>query len=269
MKTKIICFGTFLMLCISSIVNAQITNRRTFPPVVQNNDISKWHAHPDSSVFQFSLSPDHFLIGTLNGYLGRKYFNPKENTIDNYKDAKHLKNYIFEFIKEHYQTIPDNSKSEYLEDQKVATIINSYFDKEGKILIKELENENELYSYILGKYLKYGEHLDADIYKIQIVNSFEGDLVYKSLKQLGCDKILYKRYRGYIPNSQIYYFEATPRMIKYFKSLSDLKEKILDESILSYLVNNTNNTKDDIKRIMEEMEIKEVNKVKDAFRNEI
>lgn len=258
-------FILVLFLTISLKTTAQISTNRSFPPINGNKDDKKWYAHPDSTDFNFSISPDYFLLGTLNGYMGRKYSNPEENTIDSYKAATHLKRYIFDFIKNHYYTSPDSTDAYFIKDDKVAKKINSYFDQDGKITLQDLKDENELYSYILGKYLVYGEHLDEKIYKIIIVNSFEGDLVYKSLKQIGCDKILYKIYRGYIPTSQVYYFEATPRMIKFFKSFANLKDKISHESILSYLEIRSISTLNEIKRMRNESKNKEFNRIKAAF----
>ena len=222
----------------------------------------KWAEHPDSTEFSIDISADYFLIGTLNGYLGRKYYNTVENSIDQYKNANQLKNYIYNFVQEYYQITPDTTERYYLKSPIVAKKINSYFDQEGKITLIGFKNESETYSYILGKYLRYGEHLKNNIYKIQLVNSFEGNLVYRSLKDLGCDNILYKNYRGYIPTSQFYYFEATPRMIKLFNTFTTLKEAMKREYLTSFI---ENKSYESIEKDFQEFKEREYKKVEIAF----
>lgn len=101
-----------------------------------------------------------------------------------------------------------------------------YFDEEGDFENEKLDTEEKMYSFLLGVYLRYGEQLKGNIYQIHISSSAKNKVIYQVLKELECDKIVYKYLRDFLPSLDIFYFQATPRMIKYFNEVEREKEEL-------------------------------------------
>jgi len=72
------------------------------------------------------------------------------------------------------------------------------------------------------------------IFFISVSNSPKRVEIYEFLRSLGCNNIIYKDYKGLIPVSTKFYFEATPRIIKYYNLIKNDKKKFenFDEEIL-------------------------------------
>jgi hypothetical protein len=189
----------------------------------------------DSSNFEIKIHPDFFLLGTFSDYLGRFQYIDRENQIDRYYPyeeslAKYLNSYIYQNYNQKGELKVEKTKHSKLSLPALAKKIHSeYFDEAGNFIDQKLDTDEKRYSFLLGLYLRYGEKLDDNIYKIQVVNSPKDKPLYSILKELECDKIFYKFLRGYIPSSDFFYFAATPRMIKYFNTI-DKENKELIES---------------------------------------
>lgn len=186
----------------------------------------------DSSNFEIKINPDFFLLGTFSDYMGRFQYIDRENQIDRYYPYEEpLAGYISNFISNHYLIQPELkfTESRYFEifSPKLASQLHSkYFNGEGDFIDEKLDTEEKKYSFILGAYYRYGEQLEGNVYKIQVANSPKDKQLYRILKDLESDKIVYKFLRGYRPSSDIFYFVATPRMIKYFKTIKKAKEEL-------------------------------------------
>jgi len=186
----------------------------------------------DSINFKAEINSDFFLLGTLSDYMGRFRYVDRKNQIDRYYPYEEpLTNYIAKFIKENYKIVPDTvfktSRHSEIFSSKLANEIHTkYFDEKGSFINSTLDSEVKKYSFLTGVYYRYGEQLEGNIYKIQVANSPKDKEIYQILKDLDCDKLVYKFLRGYIPTSDIFYFEATPRMIKYFNTVKKEKEEL-------------------------------------------
>lgn len=191
----------------------------------------------DSTGFETKINPDFFLLGTFSDYMGRFQYVDRETQIDRYYPYEEtLAKYISDFIFKNYNLKTDfkfskTRHSEIFSPTLAKQLHDKYFDKNGNFFDELLDTEEKKYSFLLGTYYRYGEQLEGDIYKIQVVNSPKDKQLYTILKELDCDKIVYKFLRGYIPTSNIFYFVATPRMIKYFKTIEKEKE-VLRKSFL-------------------------------------
>lgn len=186
----------------------------------------------DSSNFEIKINSDFFLLGTFSDYMGRFQYIDRENQIDRYYPYEEpLAGHISNFINNHYLIQPELkiAESRYSEifSSKLASQLHSkYFNKEGNFIDEKLDTDEKRYSFLLGAYYRYGEQLEGNIYKIQVANSPKDKQLYEILKDLESDKIVYKFLRGYRPSSDIFYFVATPRMIKYFITIKKEKEEL-------------------------------------------
>lgn len=189
------------------------------------NAQSNWGQPKDSTNFEVIINPDFFLLGTFSDYLGRFQYIDREIQIDRYLPAEEsLSEYIIDFINQYYYSgselkLAESRHSKILNPRLAKQLHSEYFDKNGKFIDDKLDTEEKKYSFLLGVYLRYGQHLDNNIYKIQVANSPKDTQIYTILKDLESDKIVYKFLRGYLPSSDIFYFVATPRMIKYFNTV--------------------------------------------------
>jgi hypothetical protein len=64
---------------------------------------------------------------------------------------------------------------------------------------------------------------------------------------VNCNKIYYKLYRNYIPTSQVFYFEATPIMVKYFNIIEEEKAKLSESYERVYLARDSEESKENKK----------------------
>ena len=108
-------------------------------------------------------------------------------------------------------------------------------------------------SFILGVFLRNGEKINDDIYKIQLANSPKHQNVYDMLKQLDCPKIFFKRL-DHIPRMYIIYFQATDLMKKYFTTVVNQQKKLLNSKINSLRTSET--LKSQYKEIMAKENLK-------------
>nr|WP_315147108.1 hypothetical protein [uncultured Flavobacterium sp.] len=186
----------------------------------------------DSINFKTEINSDFFILGTLSDYMGRFQYVDRKNQIDRYYPYEEpITKYIAKFINENYKIVVDtvfktSRHSEFFSSKLAKEIHTKYFDEKGSFIDSTLNSEVKKYSFLTGVYYRYGEHLEGNIYKIQIANSPKDKEIYQILKDLECDKLTYNFLRGYIPSSDIFYFEATPRMIKYFNTVKKEKEEL-------------------------------------------
>lgn len=184
----------------------------------------------DSANFEVNINPDYFLLGTFSDYWGRFHYIDRETQIDRYYPYEEsLANYVNNFIYKNYSSKRDlkfkeSRHSELFNPTLAKQLHSEYFDVKGNFIDEKLDTDEKKYSFLLGTYLRYGNQVTDNIYKIQIYNSPKDKQIYQILKDLESDKIIYKLYRDNIPSSEVFYFVATPKMIKYFKTLE--KENI-------------------------------------------
>lgn len=226
----------------------------------------------DSSNFEIKINPDYFLLGTFSDYINRFYRIDKNTQIDIYDaDEESLAKYISTFIVQHYNIknevkIISSRHSQIIIPSLAQQLNTRFFDEKGNYLNITLDSEDKMYSFLLGAYYRYGKHLDGNIYKIQVANSQKDIFLYRILKDLECDKLVYKFLRGYIPSSDFFFFEATPRMIKYFKTIEKEKE-ILDNSFLKNTLNSlSEDKKSEIKETLNQYDKEIIKNLKAIFK---
>jgi len=183
--------------------------------------LTKDFRYKDSVNFEVKIDPDFFLLGTFSDYMGRFAYINRGTQVDRYYPYEEsLAKYIADFIEERYdikvdtQLIP--SRNIEIFSRSIAAKLHSYYDDKGILKEDIFDNEEKMYSFLTGTLLRYGENIFDNIFFISVSNSPKRNQIYELLKTLECNKIIYKDYRGNIPNVTKFYFEASPRIIKYF-----------------------------------------------------
>jgi cell division protein FtsI/penicillin-binding protein 2 len=179
------------------------------------------------------LDPLYFTLGTLWDYTGRVTYVNKKSQVDRYYSfEKPIIDYLFNLIKEELNidisNIPGNEKNVARYETfspELSEKINSFF-KENHLIIDSLKNIPKLnYSYLAGRYYRYGEKINDSIYAIQIANSSDHSVCDSLLRRVGCTKIHF-RYLKNIPAQFIYYFIPTNELERYFDYISKEKEEL-------------------------------------------
>lgn len=221
----------------------------------------------DSSNYKVAILPSYFLLGTLSDYMGRFQYIDKRKQVDRYYPYEEpIINFLTEYIKINYGLVVDTifKKSRHSEmySKQLTQILNKFYGDDGNLIDSLFNTEEEIYSFLLGNYYRYGERLTDKIYKIQIVNSPKDKLLYPMLKKVHCDRLLYKFLRN-IPSSHVFYFEAPPRLIKYFNTVKVEKEKI---SASYYTKIIAPIYKDNLKGKYEEYKQEEIKEIEKVFK---
>ncbi|MGV3586800.1 MAG: hypothetical protein ACO1OF_07355 [Adhaeribacter sp.] len=186
----------------------------------------------DSTNFEVKLNSDFFLLGTLSDYNGRFYAIDRDKQIDTYYPyERSLMEYLTKFIYKNYQVNVDTVSLIGRKDIKMFSTImakrlHNYYDAAGNINYNIFDTAEKKYSFITGVFVRYGVPLQDNFYQIRIVNSEKDNVIFTSLKDLFCKKIVCKTING-LPSSDIFYFEATPRLIKYLNNIKGENKAIL------------------------------------------
>jgi hypothetical protein len=165
------------------------------------------------------LDPKYFILGSLSDYMGRFEYVNKKYQIDRYYSyEKPLMEFLEAIIKNdlnlNVTTIPDNLHEADLYETfspELSLVLNSYFNR-TYLITDSLKNKPEFnYSYLTGKYYRYGEKINDSIYKIQLANSADHKACDLLLRRIGCPRIHFK-YLKNIPAQFIYYFIPTTEL---------------------------------------------------------
>lgn len=218
-----------------------------------------------------SIDPVYFVLGTLNNYMARFSYVKKEKQIDRYYPfEKPMVNYLTSYIKSELNIPVDTifEKSNYSEIycDKLSKKLNSFYGEKDELLRDKFQKENQFYSFVTGSYYRYGEKLDASIYKIQLTNAPNNYLFYEFLIKVGCENILYE-YSQNIPAQFIYYFEATDELKKYFDTI-EFEKEILKKSFYNEIeeIMQGSLTQEEIENIFQNSKNKEVLKFKNSLK---
>lgn len=224
---------------------------------------NKPEAH-DTTGITANLNPDYFLLGTFSDYMGRFRYINRETQVDRYYPyEKPLAEYISAFILKNYNVAakPKYSDSGHSEiySEEIARKLHSYYTEAGVLKNDIFDTPEKKYSFLSGIILRHGELLFDDVFRVTLSNSYNGELVYNLIKDLGCDKIIYKIRRNNIPVTQVFYFKATPTIMAYYALSSNVNKATVNNLQQMYLNNTktTRKTKARAKEIDEE-EIKNI-----------
>lgn len=218
----------------------------------------------ENSQKEIEFEPDTFLLGTFSDYMGRFRYVDREKQIDRYYPyEKPLAYFVEKFIEDHYniKTEPvfqESGHSEIFNVLLAQQLHSKYYDSKGLLQLDRINTDQKKYSYLTGIFYRYGTHLKTDIYSIRVVNSMKNEDVYQLLKQLKCDRIIYKFYRDHLPASTVFYFKATQEMINYFKLIEKEKSILKDSFQKVYIgafVKGKEAEKFDEKRVRQEKEL--------------
>lgn len=188
----------------------------------------------DSTGFELNINPDYFLLGTFYDYMGRFSYVDREKQVDRYYPFEEsLAKYVAGFIETNYNTTVelqfDKSRHSEMFSKTIAEKLHCYYDEKGILKKGILDTEEKMYSFLTGVLLRHGENIFDNVFLISVSNSPKRDEIYELLKILECSKIIYKDYRGNIPNITKFYFEATPRIIGYFSLIENENKLIRSE----------------------------------------
>ncbi|MCL2097718.1 MAG: hypothetical protein FWH23_03040 [Bacteroidales bacterium] len=190
----------------------------------KQEQMTKDFRYKDSINFETKINPDYFLLGTFSDYMGRFAYVNRETQVDRYYPYEEfLAKYVADFIEKNYDIVVDTQfeKSRHSEifSRAIAEKLHSYYDEQGKLKEGIFDSEEKMYSFLTGVLLRYGENIFDDVFLISVYNSPKRNEIYELLRVLECNKIIYKNFRGNIPTVTKFYFEATPRILKYFNHI--------------------------------------------------
>lgn len=233
---------------------------------------SNLHKWQDSTNYTLNVIPDYFMLGTFSDYLDRFNGRNKEINIDEYTSTeKKLVAYLVAYLHDNYhvkveQKVDNNLDSE-LNNPQLAQYFNTFYTDDGHLINENFDkDESRKYSFLLGLYIRFGERVYDNVYKIRIINSSKDKILYPLLKDLGCNKVYYKILRNFIPVSEYFYFEATPIMVKYFKTVDPVKADYLNVFLQHpFFKNLREEDRKEMERVMMENKEKEMKMLKNGF----
>ena len=208
--------------------------------IVENvRELPKDFRYKDTTNFEAKINPDYFLLGTFSDYLGRFAYIDRETQVDRYYPSEEfLVKYIADFIEKNYDIKVDTqfsaSRHSEIFSRPIAEKLHRYYDEKGRLEKGIFDSEEKMYSFLTGVLSRYGGIFFDNIFFISVANSPKRKEIDEILKSLGCKNIIYKNYSHLIPVSTDFYFEATPRIIKYYNLMKNDKKMFenFDEEIL-------------------------------------
>lgn len=175
------------------------------------------------------IDPTYFILGTLSEYNGRFISIKKTNQVDRYDSYERpVLDEIFTISRRDLKMIVGTTidyKSPTLKyetfSKDLSLKLNSFFN-EKSILNKSLFTDSiQVYSYLLGRYYRYGAKLNENIYVLRFLNFPNHTICNNILKSIGC-KFYFKKKEG-MPVQFIYYFIPNQHLKKYIDSITDQK----------------------------------------------
>lgn len=179
---------------------------------------------------QVRVNPTFLLLGTLNDYNGYNRSTRKNQFDTYYPYEKPLMKYVDSIAQKDFSINLEEQKNVFVSD-KLASKMKSFY-ADDLLMDSLLETDDKKLSYLLGVYLRNGEKLSDDVYKIQLANSRKHNNVYIFLKELECDAVFFKRVDGF-PTIYYLYFKPTELMKKYFATVEVQKNKLLASEMAS------------------------------------
>lgn len=226
-------------------------------PIISIDELSKEGQEKKYKDYLPDIIPDYFLLGLFHNYFMSNYIR-RENLRKEYVEGEfapnsvqeqilkmsdletstridhfhnhekplvdYLKQYIHEKYNEEVLILTGNREEFNLYSEKMILILKDYFDDNGRLKKDIFNSKEEIYSFISGRYYRYGYRISDYIYKITHVE----EILYFLLKEAGCAKILYNSTEYTIGGGERIYFKAPVRLKKYIDSFEMEKEKLND-----------------------------------------
>lgn len=178
---------------------------------------------------EHSVNSRFLLLGTLSDYMGRFAYVDKPDQVDRYY---HYEESLIKFIDSLARQDMNTSVKEVFNNGTYETfswllseIINTYYDKNGLLIDSLFRNNDEICSFITGRYYRFGKQLNDSIFRVQIQNSPDHGILLTFLKRIGCTKIYFKYVRT-IPSHYLYYFVPTDELRSFFRQIQEAKSKL-------------------------------------------
>ena len=185
------------------------------------------------------IDATYFILGTLSDYNGRFRSIQKENQVDRYFSyEKPAIEFINELSKNEIHlnvTTAIDTGSATLEyetfSKDLSSILNSFYGKDKNLLTESFKDPVQIYSFLAGKYYRYGSKLNDSIYEFRFLNFPNHFICNDLLKRIGCK--VYFRHIEKIPAQYVYYFVPTEELESYFEMIAPQKE-ILNNSYSTF-----------------------------------
>lgn len=172
------------------------------------------------------------LLGTLSDYMGRFAYIDKPNQVDRYY---HYEESLIEFIDSLAGADMNTSVTKVFNNGTYDTyswllseIVNTYYDENSLLIDSLFRTNEEICSFIAGRFYRYGKQLNDTIYRIQVQNSPDHGFLLALMKRIGCTKV-YHKYVKTLPSHYLYYFIPTDELQSYLLQMHYAKAKLENE----------------------------------------
>lgn len=177
------------------------------------------------------INSTFLLLGTLQDYIRRGY-GARPGQFDlYYQYEKPLMAYVDSIAQKDFKTQFKVEKGAFI-SEPLARVMDSLYNG-SQLNEKMLDTPSKKFSFLTGVYLRYGEKIEGDFYKIQLANSPKNEDVYRLLKEMDCPRLLYKKLPN-IPRIYVFYFQATEPLKKYLATVQSVSKQ-LQQSLLNTL----------------------------------
>ncbi|MGE5420108.1 MAG: hypothetical protein ACM3UT_07970 [Chloroflexota bacterium] len=179
---------------------------------------------------EIRINTMYLLLGTLSDYMGRFTYIDQPNQVDKYHYfEKPLVEYLDSMIQNDLGSEINVSQKFFngsyeTFSEPLAKTINSRYENN---LLKDsiFRTNEEICSFLTGRYYRYGGQLNDSIYKIQLANSPDHNIIEVLLRRIGCTRVHYTFLRN-IPAQFIYYFIPTVELKESFSQIKKQKDAL-------------------------------------------
>lgn len=219
---------------------------------------------------KFNINTSYFILGTLSDNMGRFNFINKAYEVDIYDSYEiPLMDYLEKLIQKDFKkeliTISDAKTPDKYEtySKSLSEQLNSFYGKDSLLIAGLFKKPEDISSFLLGKYYRFGRKINDSIYVIRLVNSPNHKILDPLLRAAGCNRIYFKFLKN-IPVQFVYYFIPSPELERYFKMISKQKEKLnysYDEYMMKFLVMG----KEEYNKMRKDLNQKDVSEITKIF----
>lgn len=220
-----------------------------------------------------NVNTTYFILGTLSDNMGRFYYINKGYEVDRYDTYElPLLDYLDKLIQKEFKieliTISDSKTPDKYEtySKNLSVLLNSFYGKDSMLIDGLFKNSEEISSFLMGKYYRYGRKINDSIYVIQLANSPNHKLIDSLLRRVGCYRIHFKNLRD-TPVQFIYYFVPSPELERYFEKISKQKEK-LNDSYNDYMMKLLVMEREEFNKIRKDLNDKEILEITKVFKDQ-
>jgi len=210
-------FFLFIVLIISSCASRQTSEKS----ILNKNQNLK-------------MDTTFFLLGTLSEYNGRFWQINKPDQMDRYNVYEEP---VMDFQRDLFLkkfhiklTVLADSSSPTLEyetfSKELSALLNSHFTKNGILIDSCFKTPDQINSYLLGRYFRYGRQVNDSIFLIHLFN-FPNHNICNNLLSQTSSKVFLKQINQ-MPAQFKYYFVPNKELREFFRIVSDQKLKLKD-----------------------------------------